>query len=397
MYNYDPFEPDYEKQKQGNELTVRGKSAFIIVFLCAVIAVLSVLLVLSSCADRSDTNGISKDGNTYDAIINVNNVTATGGTQSGTVESLSSTEMYQKIVPSVVSIVSYLSDGYSSGTGVVLSVKPEQGISLILTNSHVISGATKLSVTLSDGTTTLDAEVVGDDPYTDLAVISVKSGALVAANYGISANLNVGDFVSAVGNPGGLNFSASYGYVSALNREIETLDGWTVTCIQTDAAINPGNSGGPLIDRYGNVIGINSSKIVADGYEGLGFAINIDTALEIAEQLMKHGYVPGRATLGITDSKFGYFQVSIRETYYVMQILGISSVTPSELKAYDIIYKLDGNAFTSSTEYAAFFKNKKPGDKVTLSVLRASSHGSWWGTTYTSTDITVTLQEYQGN
>ena len=215
-----------------------------------------------------------------------------------TTDSLTRQEAAQKVIPSVVCIQNYQisqqgfvfgyggsdsgeSDSSSlagEGSGIIIS---EDGY--IVTNQHVIDGATNLKVVTSDGMT-YEATLVGEDTQTDLAVIKIDATGLTAAEFATSSDLQVGDEVMAVGNPGGmqLNSSVTFGYVSALNRPVTNSDtGYTVNCIQTDAAINPGNSGGALVDMNGRVVGINSSKIAATDYEGLGFAIPSDTVQPI--------------------------------------------------------------------------------------------------------------------
>ena len=178
------------------------------------------------------------------------------------------------------------------GSGIIFS---EDGY--IVTNAHVVDGATSLKAILSDGTT-YEAELVGSDTLTDLAVLKIDATGLQAAEFGSSEDLRVADQVMAIGNPGGyqLNSSVTIGYVSALNRAISNSStGYTMEYIQTDAAINPGNSGGALVNQYGQVVGINSAKISATGYEGLGFAIPAETAQPVISDLIEYGYVKDRA------------------------------------------------------------------------------------------------------
>ena len=242
-----------------------------------------------------------------------------------TTDSLSRQEAAQKVIPSVVCIQNYqiTSQGFyfgggssddgsagslaGEGSGIIIS---EDGY--IVTNQHVIDSASKLEVVTSDGVS-YEATLVGEDTQTDLAVIKIDATGLTAAEFADSADLQVGDEVMAVGNPGGLQLSSSvtFGYVSALNRPVTNSDtGYTVNCIQTDAAINPGNSGGALVDMNGRVVGINSSKIAATEYEGLGFAIPSDTVQPIVSDLMEYGYVQDRPMLGITGQYLNALQAA---------------------------------------------------------------------------------------
>ncbi|MFR8334627.1 MAG: S1C family serine protease [Oscillospiraceae bacterium] len=210
--------------------------------------------------------------------------------QTSTTGELSLNEIAEKVIPSVVCVQNYQKTGtvgyYFGSRGWGRGGRPGGRLRhyrhrrrlAIITNAHVVDGADSLKVVLYDGST-YEATLVGSDSVTDLAVIKIEATNLVPATFGSSEDLKVADQVMAIGNPGGLQFSSSVtvGYVSALNRTITTEDGYTIECIQTDAAINPGNSGGALVNKYGQVVGINSSKIAATGYEGLGFAIPIDT------------------------------------------------------------------------------------------------------------------------
>lgn len=213
--------------------------------------------------------------------------TSAGG-ESGAVSSVAA-----KAAPSVVAITTETMQGYygrvqqsvatGAGSGVILTAD-----GYIATNNHVISGASKITVTLSDGTQ-YPATLVGTDSQNDLAVIKIEASGLQAAVLGSSSSLQVGDLAVAIGNPlGELGGTVTDGIISALDRSI-TVDGETMTLLQTSAAVNPGNSGGGLFDKNGELIGIVNAKSSGTGIEGLGFAIPIDTAKPILEQLMAGG------------------------------------------------------------------------------------------------------------
>ena len=275
----------------------------------------------------------------------------------------------------------------SEGSGIVATAD-----GYIITNAHVVSGASKLKVVLYDGKT-YSATLVGSDSITDLALVKIDATGLTAAEFGSSGDLQVADTVMAVGNPGGLEFNSSVtvGYVSALNREITSSDtGYTMKCIQTDAAINPGNSGGALVNMKGQVVGINSSKIVATGYEGLGFAIPINTAQPIISELKQYGYVKARAALGVS----GQYIDSMTARFYGLTagfyVYSISSqyVTAAGIQKGDVITKVDNKSVTSQSTLASAIAAKKPGDSVTLAVARATT-----GKTFT---VTVKLLQATG-
>lgn len=193
---------------------------------------------------------------------------------------LSTVEIAQKTLPSVAGIVTYQeneTEPLNQGSGLIFS---QDGY--IITNAHVVSGADGINVVLYNGEQ-YEGFVVGVDNRTDIAVLKIQAQNLYSAVFGDSEQLQVGEDVVAVGNPGGLELAGSVtrGIVSAVNRPVRTSfsSGYTVQCIQTDAAINPGNSGGPLVDSYGRVMGINSSKIATVDYEGIGFSIPSNTVL----------------------------------------------------------------------------------------------------------------------
>ena len=240
-----------------------------------------------------------------------------------------------------------------------------------------MDGADSLKVVLYDGST-YEATLVGSDSVTDLAVIKIEATNLVPATFGSSEDLKVADQVMAIGNPGGLQFSSSVtvGYVSALNRTITTEDGYTMECIQTDAAINPGNSGGALVNKYGQVVGINSSKIAATGYEGLGFAIPIDTAQSVISSLKEYGYVKDRAVLGITgqyvDSMTARFYGYPSGGMYVASVTN-PSVSEAGITQGCMITKIDDVTVDSQTAITAYLTSKKAGDTVTLEVYNGLS------------------------
>ncbi|MBR5869060.1 MAG: trypsin-like peptidase domain-containing protein, partial [Clostridia bacterium] len=216
----------------------------------------------------------------------------------GDENALTVAQIYQKVAPSVVGIEIRSQMGGGTGSGVIMT---QDGY--ILTNAHVVDDAMSIQVYLYDGSE-YSATLVGSDEATDIAVIKVEGTDLPAATFGNSDELQIGEDVVAIGNPLGLDlsFTVTRGIVSALNRNI-AVGGYAMTLVQTDAAINPGNSGGPLINCRGEVIGITSAKIMSDysasTVEGIGFAIPVNSALEVAEDLAVHGHVTGRPWLGI--------------------------------------------------------------------------------------------------
>lgn len=243
----------------------------------------------------------SNDNNSNEVSENafkINSSDGSGVAKVTTSTNLTLQEIADKVIPSIVCIQTYTLRSMQvagEGSGIIMT---KDGY--IITNAHVIDGANSIKVALYDGTT-YEAKVIGIDSLTDLALIKVETENLIPAEFGNSDDLKVADQVMAIGNPGGIKFSSTVtiGYVSALNRPVES-SGYIMNSIQTDTAINPGNSGGALVNTFGQIVGINSSKIVATGYEGLGFAIPITTAQPIISSLKQYGYVKDRAIIGIT-------------------------------------------------------------------------------------------------
>ena len=285
-------------------------------------------------------------------------------------------EIYAKNIPSVVSIVCTLGAGKSSGTGVVLSAD-----GYLVTNAHVIEDARKISVLLTDGRT-FDAAVVGADTVSDLAVLYIKAADLIPAAFGDSSKIKVGDAVAAIGDPLGIELRGTMtdGIVSAINRDMN-LNGRTVTLIQTNAALNSGNSGGPLINCYGQVIGINTMKIGAfsdeAGVEGLGFAIPSVTVKEIVDQLIRQGYVSGRPALPFAGEWVSLFNQQFRR---LPAGLYITRAPEGDIQPRDILLEVDGIRVTSEEELNAVLFDRKVGDSVTLTLYRS-------GRQYTATVI----------
>lgn len=248
-----------------------------------------------------------------------------------------------------------------SGSGIIISTD-----GYIVTNQHVIDGASEIDIILNTGSTYV-AKVIGQDAKTDLAIIKIEPKAeepLTAAVLGDSTTIEVGELAVAIGNPMGMEFSGSVtaGIVSAVNRTM-TIENRTYNLIQTDAAINNGNSGGALINQYGEVIGINSVKLSTSGVEGMGFAIAISEAKPIIDDLMSAGYVTGRPLvgIGISETRYGLFISTIQEG---------SGAEQAGLQVDDMILEVDGEAVTSTSEVNEIRDKKKPGDKLKFKILR---------------------------
>lgn len=287
-------------------------------------------------------------------------------------------DLASKCGPSVVEITtsssSYYSNGYveqGAGSGVIIS---EDGY--IVTNNHVIDGASTISVTTTDGTS-YDASVIGADSDSDLAVIKIDASGLTPATYGDSDSLEVGDAVIAIGNPmGNLGGTVTSGIISALDRQVE-VEGTTMNLLQTDAALSPGNSGGGLFDANGNLVGIVNAKESSTNAEGLGFAIPINGAIDVIEELISNGKVTNKAALNVSlydynneSSNYYISDSDAKSGVYIVQIVEGGACDQAGLQQSDRIVKFDGEDIESSSDVKAILKKHDVGDKVEIVVER---------------------------
>jgi len=312
-------------------------------------------------------------------------------TDSGDSDALTVPEIASKVKPSVVGIEVELENGTSIGTGIIMTAN-----GYIATNSHVVEGALNCTVILLDGTK-YAATVIGNDEWSDLAVIKVEATNLPPAEFGDSNNLIVGEGVVAIGTPASLEYAGTVtdGIVSAINRgvKIYNSDGTLqkkMTLIQTNTAINPGNSGGPLVNVHGQVIGINSMKL-SNGFVGIGFAIPITGALEILNDIIENGGYSGisssivtkRPLLGITAGGIAAGQTYQFEdgSTIVAAVDGVIVVDLSEgldainkLKVGDIITKVEGNTVKTIYDVMDIVNEKNPGDTIVLEYYRGGNY-----------------------
>ena len=275
----------------------------------------------------------------------------------------------------------YISSG--AGSGVIIT---EDGY--ILTNHHVIEGATNITVTLRNGDT-YPAALIGLDEQLDIALLKVEATELSPASIGTSADLVVGQTVVAIGNPlGQLGGTVTDGIISALDRNI-TLGGETHNLLQTNAAVNPGNSGGGLFDAQGNLIAIVVAKSGGEGIEGLGFAIPIDDVLAILDDLKEHGYVTGRVSLGLSIVEINNEQTAwmyrVNELgTYIYSISAGSSAAEAGLQPGDRIISVNGTTIGSYDDLKTFLKTVSVGDPLRFVISRSGQ----------PLEITVTAGEY---
>lgn len=281
------------------------------------------------------------------------------------------------------------SEEVKSGEGSGILMLEDNGRTYILTCAHVISDGSSFKVTLNDKTE-YDATMVGYDAQTDIGVLVINATGLKIAEFAKSDSTVLGEQVVAIGCPGGIDFlnSISSGYISALARPISSTIGYDTDCIQIDAAINPGNSGGALFNMQGQVVGVNSSKIAATEYEGMGFAVPSDTAIETANSLIRVGYVEGRAKLGITYKNITSYSNStaiINElarlgyenangTMVINEVSSDSDLAGKDINEYDMIIAVNGETMTSTDVMTSILADSKPGDSVKLTIARIQNN-----------------------
>ena len=314
------------------------------------------------------------------------------------------TSIVQNCMASVVGV--YMSESTTTFTGETEEQDTGAGSGVIITtdgyivtNNHVVEGLGNISVYLQDGTK-YPATLIGTDNFSDLAIIKIEAENLPAATLGNSVNTAVGTTVYAIGNPLGLfTSSVSRGIISGLDRTI-TIDGVSMTLMQTDAAVNPGNSGGGLFNAEGELIGVVNAKTASVDVEGLGFAIPIDSAKPIISDLMDKGYVTGRPYIGIgmqdvslrygNGSNYGYnyfdpfsFFNSYVTRVQVMSVEEGSAAEAGGMLVNDIITAVDGKEISGTSQLAAMLYEYKVGDTVTITVLRGNE----------TKDLTIVLSE----
>lgn len=292
------------------------------------------------------------------------------------------------VKPSIVEIFTYgdvmRTQLIGTGSGVVLS---EDGY--IVTNAHVLLANGYHSIAAEDGNV-YEAKIIGRDAKTDIAVIKVDGHKFSPATLGNSSEAKVGEQVMAIGNPAGLTGSVTDGIISAVDRRIKgDSTGFEMTCIQTNAQISPGNSGGALVNMYGQVIGITSSKYVSNSLEGLGFAITIDDALPIIKELIANGFIDGRFRIGIMlidmssyehratiEKDLGYKIPDDFKGIYVSEIMEDSDINNTDFKAKDFITEINGKTVSTYDEfYDTISKSYGAGDMVPATCAHISKDG----------------------
>ena len=379
-----PHTPKNKKHSRGLALGLCGVAAA-----CLLFAGGAVVGNMAFGGNANSDSGTSASTSDSAPTLQINSKPTSDSSNSSdnydTADGMAGEDIYKKVNPSVVSVISTTAEGTGSGSGVIMS---KDGY--IITNNHVVDGAQSVSVQLSDGTS-LDAEIIGTDEQTDLAVIKVTpTSDLTAAEFGDSDELEPGEYAYAIGSPGGVQFANTItgGRISAINRDL-TVNDRVMTLIQTDASINNGNSGGALINKYGQVVGITSAKLSGNAFgsatvEGMGFAIPINTAKDIVDELIQNGYVSGRPSIGITGQNVESADGKVSGVQ-VYSIDSRAKAASEGLQVGDVITAVDGTPTPDMDKVNELKQDKKAGDKLTLSVYRIST-GKTLNITITLTD-----------
>lgn len=424
VYKDTSAEQPKEKKKKKNGMRITGGGIAAILALCLIVSVVSGIItgtmigrnntppagteittagtnIPGTSGNTSETTQSSSPEATTAAIPLIKQAITSG--DSLTPEEIAANCTESVVVIEVVNVTTYTMFGREyeqasrgAGSGVIYSAD-----GYIITNYHVASEACRsITVTTSDGKT-YEAKFITGDEDADVALIKAEGAEnLKPAKIGTSSSLAVGNYVAAIGNPLGYGLTFTDGRISALSRKV-SIDGSSMTLIQTNAAVNEGNSGGGLFNAAGELIGIVNAKISGSTVEGFGFAIPIDTVVKQLNDLIEVGYIRDRARLGVNintayliDEKRNYSIV-----YYIQSVLSGSAAEKAGLLAGDILYKIDGT-FTSASTFASSLSKYKVGDTIELTVLRPSggvSSASIYQSDCTEITVKITFEEFNPN
>lgn len=378
------YTPGQKKKKK------LGAGKIVFIALICLSIVLSTVAITSSLKDKEISgnggsnssfvsDGTGAEPNKEDSPVSFKEYSGKGA--------MTPEQVYTAVKETNVGVIVY-SQNQMSGEGSGIIVGEKDGYTYILTAAHVIADKNiKIQVQFSDETET-DAVIIGYDTKTDIGVIRVEKTGLKAATFGNSDKLSVGQTVYAIGNPGGTEFFGSFtsGIISAIDRPIPTSNSsYDLPCIQHNAAINPGNSGGALLNEYGQVIGINSSKISSTEYEGMGFAVPSTTLLQVYDEIIKNGYVSNRPMLGINyfpvSEDYNYANIAWRNnlpygSIAIAYISESSDLNNHGIMVGDIITAVNGKKLDTTDVLLEEIEKAKVGDQLTLTVCRLSNSGS---------------------
>lgn len=403
VYYGAPQPPKKQVDTQSSKHKKKGlKILFAVVAVCLVVAIVGSVIAFTkggSTPQKADPDDVPS-ANIYESPT---------ATSTGANGELTAKGVYDKVKESSVGILVYSSNAYSNssaageGSGVIIGEDASGTYTYIVTCAHVISDGGTIKVQLYDETQ-YDATVVGYDSRTDIGVLRIRATGLTAAELGNSDSLSVGETVYAIGNPGGVAFAGSFtnGMISAISRPVDSEIGYEMLCIQHTAAINPGNSGGALVNAYGQVVGINSSKIASTEYEGMGFAVPSVTVKEVFDEIVKNGYVTNRPKLGIN-----YFAASSNQMYsmivganslpagtlVIQSVTSDSSLVKTDVQQGDMIIKVNGEDLDSADTLPDLIEDSNVGDTLTLTICRVDTKNNY---SLSQFEVTVELVEDRG-
>lgn len=374
-----------------------GRNVFV-ALVCACIVIASVAIGVSVTNDTADNKIKTEQGDKGSDKANKNNGSgAAAKTEDSPITfseysgkgSMTPEQIYEEAKEINVGVIVYSQNQkVGEGSGIIVGEDKEKKNTYIITAAHVIADqGVNVQIQTHDGKE-YDAHIVGFDNKTDIGVLRVEKTGFKAATFGNSDKLNVGQKVYAIGNPGGTVFFGSFtnGIISAIDRPIaSSTSAYDLPCIQHNAAINPGNSGGSLLNEYGQVIGLNSSKITDTDYEGMGFSVPSNTMLKIYNDIVENGYVTNRPMLGISyyavASDYTYSAIAWKNNLPYGSIVIAAMTEDSDLakqgiKVGDIITGVNGKALDSTDILLEVIEDSKVGDTLTLSVCRLNNSGA---------------------
>lgn len=369
----------------------KSSKAWLIIAIICLVALLATVMLLLAAGHKNDDKEIAGTPSGSGVTVNINvaphpaDDSLYADKETGLFTTAGAAE---QVLPSIVNLYGYTDTSiaaYNEASGIIIS---EDGY--IITNAHAVEDIKRFKAKLHDERE-FEATVVGIDTRTDLAVLKIEADDLVPAVIGSSDDMKQGEQVVAIGNAGCFNDTVTVGYVSYVNREIQSYTNYPITCIQTDAALNFGNSGGALVNMYGQVVGIVVSKYSSTGSENIGFAIASDFAVPIAEDLIEKGYVSDRPRIGIMYSLITpeyAAQLDVKPGMLISEISPDCDVANTDLQKDDIITELNGKQILTAQDVKNFQNTAKAGDKVTAKVYRKTITGE-----VTEFEIEFTLEQ----
>lgn len=385
MEERNPMEEQVEKEENSNQpesrmgkhnkrkVTVNTNGLFKIVITLLVVASLGMNVFLFTKVNKSSSGGSSSNKNA--TVENVNYDVKS-----------STTDVIEKVNSSVVGVLVY-ANGTASGSGSGVVYRVDGKTAYIITNAHVVSGATDVQVVFSNKES-VNATIVGSDTYSDIAVLKLTADFdMTAIKCGDSSLLDQGETVLAIGSPLGIEYAGTVtqGIVSGIDRTVSVdlnddgQEDWDMNVIQTDAAINPGNSGGALVNMAGELVGITSMKLSNTSVEGMGFALPINDVITSVEQIIENGKVTrpqigisGVSLSGYSSYQLRYYRINtdLTDGIYVSRVTSGGAASKAGIQEGDIIVKFDGKEVTTYKSFLTELYSKEPGDKVSVVVNR---------------------------